>query len=73
VPVPTDVPPQDPLYHFQLPPTPRLPPFTLSVVFLPTQIVVVPVIEVAGIEVSCTVTLILLQMVVLHVPSARTK
>jgi len=52
LPVPTDVPPQLPLYHLQLAPAPRLPPLTLSVVFLPRQIVVVPVIEVAGTEVS---------------------
>ena len=30
-PVPTSVPPQLPLYHFQLPPVPRLPPLTLKV------------------------------------------
>ncbi len=52
LPVPTDVPPQLPLYHFQLAPAPRLPPLTFKVVFLPRQIVVVPVIEVAGTEVS---------------------
>ena len=52
LPVPTDVPPQLPLYHFQLAPIPRLPPLTLNVVFLPKQIVVVPLIEVAGTEVS---------------------
>ena len=51
-PVPAAVPPQVPLYHFQLAPAPRLPPLTLSVVFLPRQIVVVPVIDVAGTEVS---------------------
>ena len=52
LPVPTDVPPQLPLYHFQLAPVPKLPPLTLNVVFLPKQIVVVPLIEVAGTEVS---------------------
>jgi len=52
LPVPTAVPPQLPLYHFQLEPIPRLPPLTLNVVFLPKQIVVVPLIEVAGTEVS---------------------
>ncbi len=52
LPVPTDVPPQLPLYHLQLAPAPRLPPLTFKVVFLPRQIVVVPVIEVAGTEVS---------------------
>ena len=73
LPVPTDVPPQLPLYHFQLAPAPRLPPLTLSVVFLPRQIVVVPVIDVAGTEVSWTVTVTLLQIVLLHVPSALRK
>jgi len=73
LPVPTDVPPQLPLYHFQLAPAPRLPPLTLNVVFLPRQIVVVPVIDVAGTEVSWTVTVTLLQIVLLHVPSALRK
>jgi hypothetical protein len=72
-PVPADVPPHDDVYHFQLAPVPRLPPLTDSVVFLPLQIVVVPVIEVAGTDVSCTVTVTLLQMVLLQVPSALTK
>ena len=66
-------PPQLPLYHFQLAPVPRLPPITLSVVLPPRQIVVVPLIEVAGTEVSCTVTVMLLHIVLLQVPSARTK
>ena len=30
-PVPTNVPPQVPLYHFQVPPVPKLPPVTLKV------------------------------------------
>jgi hypothetical protein len=72
-PVPAEVPPHDDVYHFQLAPVPRLPPLTDSVVFLPLQIVVVPVIEDAGTDVSCTVTVTLLQMVVLQVPSALTK
>ena len=52
LPVPTDVPPQLPLYHLQLAPTPRLPPVVLSVVLWPLHIVVVPLIEVAGTDVS---------------------
>lgn len=52
VPVPAAVPPQLPLYHFQLPPTPRLPPVKPSVVLLPKNMVVVPVMEVAGTDVS---------------------
>jgi hypothetical protein len=72
-PVPADVPPQDDVYHLQLAPVPRLPPLTDSVVFLPRQIVLVPVIEVVGTDVSCTITITLLQMVLLQVPSALTK
>jgi hypothetical protein len=51
-PVPADVPPHDDVYHFQLAPVPKLPPLTDSVVFLPRQIVLVPLIEVAGTDVS---------------------
>ena len=72
-PVPTAVPPHELLYHFQLAPVPSVPPLTLKVVVLPKQMVVVPVIAVAGNEVSPTVTVTLRQMVVLQVPSARTK
>ena len=46
------VPPQLPLYHFQLAPVPRLPPLTLNVVVLPRQMVVVPLIDVAGTDES---------------------
>jgi hypothetical protein len=73
LPVPTGVPAQLPLYHFQLAPAPRLPPLTLNVVDVPLHMVVVPVIEFAGLEVSLTVTVTLLQGEFLHVPSARTK
>lgn len=73
LPVPTGVPPHDPLYHFQDAACPRLPPFTVSVVELPRQIVPVPVIDVAGTEVSCTTMLILAQEVLLQVPSALRK
>lgn len=52
LPVPTEVPPQLPLYHFQAPPAPSVPPDTLSVVDLPKQMVLVPVMDVAGNEVS---------------------
>ena len=71
--MPAEVPPHDEVYHFQLADVPKLPPLTESVVFLPRQIVDVPLIDVAGTDVSCTVTVTLLQMVVLHVPSALTK
>ena len=46
------VPPQLPLYHFQLAPVPKMPPLKLNVVLQPRQIVVVPLIDVAGTEVS---------------------
>ena len=52
LPVPTDVPPQLPLYHLQLAPAPRLPPVVLSVVLWPLHMVVVPLIDVAGTDVS---------------------
>ncbi len=51
-PVPADVPPHEDVYHFQLAPVPRLPPLTDSVVLLPLFIKVVPLIEVAGTDVS---------------------
>jgi hypothetical protein len=70
-PVPADVPPHDDVYHFQLAPVPRLPPFTDSVVFLPRQIVLVPLIEVAATEVSLIVSVNDLHIVVLQPPSAR--
>jgi hypothetical protein len=72
--VPTDVPPHEPLYHFQLPPVPKLPPFNVSVTDSPLQMVeAVPVTTVAGTEVSRTVMVTLWQAVLLHVPSAFTK
>jgi hypothetical protein len=73
LPVAMDVPPQLPLYHFQLAPVPRVPPLTLSVVDVPKQIMLEPVMDVAGIELSLTVTVTDRQMVVLQIPSALTK
>jgi hypothetical protein len=72
-PVPTKVPPQVPLYHFQDAPVPREPPFTLKVVDVPRHIKPEPVMEVAGTELSLTVTVTDLQIVLLQAPSARTK
>jgi hypothetical protein len=72
LPVPIDVPLQEPLYHFQLAPLPNAPPLTLKVVEEPLQTIVVPVIEDAGLEVSRTVITTLLQGEFLHPPSART-
>ena len=42
VPLPTKVPPQLPLYQFQLAPVPSEPPTTVSVVLAPLHIVLVP-------------------------------
>ena len=73
--MPADVPPQLPVYHFQLADVPRLPPLTLSVRLPPRQNVEEPeeLIEIAGTDVSFTVIVMLLQMLLLQVPSARTK
>ena len=72
VPVPAEVPPHEPLYHFQLPPVPSEPPDILSVLLWPLQIVEVPLMLLAGTEVSLTVSVTVLQIVLLQVPSART-
>jgi hypothetical protein len=50
------VPPQLVSYHFHEAPCPRLPPDKLKVVDCPIQIVVVPFMEVWGMEVSLTVS-----------------
>jgi hypothetical protein len=73
LPVATKVPPHEPLYHFQLAPVPSEPPFGVSVVLLPRQMVVVPLIETAGTDVSRTTTVIGKQAVLLQVPSALRK
>lgn len=73
LPVPIAVPAHEPLYHFQLAPKPRVPPFTLKVVEDPLHTVVVPVIDVAGLDVSRTVTTTDLHGEFLQVPSALTK
>jgi hypothetical protein len=49
-PVPTNVPPQLPLYQFHAAPVPKLPPLTVSVVELPLQMVVVPLMPVGVVE-----------------------
>ena len=71
VPVPAEVPPHEPLYHFQLPPVPSEPPDMLSVLLWPLHNVLVPLIVVTGTDVSFTVMLYDLQAVLLQVPSAR--
>ena len=72
-PVPIDVPPHDPLYHFQLAPVPSDPPDTLSVVLPPGQTAVALAdADEGATEFVFTVTVTLAHAVVLHVPSART-
>jgi hypothetical protein len=74
LPVEIELPLQLPEYHFQLPPVPRLPPFIVRLLLLPRQIdTALAVIEFAGTEVSFTVIITLLHIVLLHAPSARTK
>jgi hypothetical protein len=73
LPVATGVPEQLPLYHFQLAPLPSIPPFTLKLMEDPLHTVEGPEIDIAGTDVSRTVTVTLLQGEFLQVPSARTK
>ena len=73
VPVAIEVPPHEPLYHFQLPPVPNEPPLNVNVLLWPRQIVVVPLMLVAGTDVSRTVMVTLWHEVLLQVPSAFTK
>ena len=67
-PVPADVPPHDPVNHCVTAPVPFEPPFTVNVVLLPLQIVVVPVTPVGAVDNVFTVTIAVAQLVVLHVP-----
>ena len=72
-PAPTDVPPQDPEYHFHEAPVPKEPPLTESVVMSPLQMVEgLAVADVGAVDEELTVMVMLLQLVVLHVPSALT-
>jgi hypothetical protein len=74
LPLPTAVPPQDPLYHWKLAPVPREPPVTDKVVLLPEQIVVAVAAALAGaVDNVLTVMVTEAQAVLLQVPSARTK
>ena len=67
------VPVQLPLYHSQVAPVPNEPPLLERIVLWPRQIVVdVAVADVAGTDVSRTVSVKLRQTVVLQVPSALT-
>ena len=71
-PVPTDVPPQEPVNHSATAAVPSVPPLTVSVVDCPLQIVVVPEIVVGATERVFTVTVVEVQAVVLQVPLYRT-
>ena len=74
VPVAISVPPQIPEYQFQTAPALRLPPDKIKVVCVPGHIEDnVTETKPAGCEFVYTVTEILIQDVVLHVPSALTK
>ncbi len=73
LPVPTDVPPQLPLYHLQLAPVDKVPPLALKVVFCPRQMLVIPIIDVAGTEESLTVKTNDLHTVVLQNPLASSE
>ena len=73
VPLPSGVPPQEPLYQFQLAPLPSTPPEMPSIKDEPEQIVsLFVVIRIAAVEVSLTVITLLTQVVVLQIPSALT-
>jgi uncharacterized membrane protein len=74
LPLPTAVPPQELLYHFQSALLPRLPPFTLRVTLEPLQTESAEaVMEVGAVEKVLTLMDLLVQAVVSQVPSARTK
>lgn len=68
LPVPTDVPPHEPVYHSATAPAPAAPPLKVKVVDEPEQIVVVPDIPVGAELSALIVTVTLAHVVVLHVP-----
>ena len=70
LPVPTAVPPQEPLNHCAVAPVPTVPPLKVRVVELPTQIDEVPVILVGAIDSAFTVK-ILVAVLVVQLPLAR--
>ena len=73
-PLPTEVPvPQPPAYHLHVPPVNNVP-CTLNVVVAPEQMEVAEAVTPVGPQlVPETVTVTEAHVVVLHVPSARTK
>ena len=73
VPLPADVPPHEPLYHWNEAPVPRLPPDNVSVDELPLGMSAGDAdAPVGGIDCVLAVTVVLTQPVMLAVPSART-
>ena len=62
VPAITNVPPQEPVYQFQLAPVPKLPPVIPSVDEEPLQTGDVPVAEVADVDKVFTFNITLLQL-----------
>ena len=69
LPVPADVPPQEPVNHSATAPVPVLPPTSVRVVLLPKQIAVTPEILVGATESVLTVINCEAQAVVLQSPS----
>ena len=69
-PVPTAVPPQDPLYHLQVAPVPRAPPVTLSVTVPgPQSVVALALAAVAAVDSDCTV-IVVVAVTAGHPPAA---
>lgn len=72
-PVPTSVPPHDPLYQFHVAPVPSEPPLTVSVDEPEGQMLgELAVADVGAVEEVLSDTVTLWQEVVLHVPAAFT-
>jgi len=72
--VPAEVPPHDPVYHCQLAPDPSVPPVTPNVVEPARQTEsLLAVIPLGTEDKRMSRTLMLPQLLVLQVPSARTK
>jgi hypothetical protein len=74
VPVPAALAPQPLAYHCQVPPVPRLPPLTVSVLLFPEQMAPADGLAEAGaVDTAFTLTVMLEQTVVLQEPTAFTK
>lgn len=74
VPVPTALAPQPLAYQCHVPPVPRLPPLTVSVLLFPEQIAPADGFAEAGVvDTAFTLTVMLEQSVVLQEPTAFTK